>query len=322
MAREGVTERSFYAPLAKVLESFGIRVGSEIKIEYEGRKFSDLEIFINGEKSIVEVKIDGPQKLIEALTDAFQKAEKVGASGSIALLLPPLVRQLPPESLSDIAPNIRISQAIAVLPWYKKKLVNITFLEFAKTLKEAYLHYIKTREVTVSFDLLVETARECVEELAISLRRHLLGETKLLDMALQIIGRFDIYKSMLQEFEVPEEEMKAWIADIMAYTFVNQLLFYHIIAKKRGLAELPPVNPLEPTYRLYDELLTLFESVVSNYPRILGLAPHVCQILKKIKSKAVLILIAKFINIIKRLEPEHVKEELLGRLYQESQQNC
>jgi hypothetical protein len=50
-----------------------------------------------------------------------------------------------------------------------------------------------------------------------------------------VVGRFDIYKSLLEDFSgVSEEEARLYIADITAYILVNQLLFYHIISERLG----------------------------------------------------------------------------------------
>ena len=314
---ERVSERSFYAPLIKVLEQFNIKAAQEIEITYKGVKFPDLEAYIDGEKIIVEVKIDTEYKLSEAIVDAHRKAMLVDATGMIAILLPSEARQLKPEILPDIAPKIRFAQALILLPWYTDQLRNKDFYDLAKILREKYDEYVKTRVPIVSFDLIVNVARDVISDLALILRKHF-GMKKLSDMAMWIVGRFDIYKAMLEEFEVSEEEMRIWIADIMAYILINQILFYHIISKKLKKDPLPSVNPLSPPMDLLDKVAMLMKEVSKEYPRILGSAPHICNILREINDPRIIYVIARFIDTIYALKPENVKEELLGRLYHES----
>jgi len=316
---ERPTERSFYAPLSRILERFGIKVGQEISITYHRTLYPDLEIFINDEKVVIEVKINSNIKLVEAIIEAHEKQRIAEAEGFIAILLPREVREIDPKVLSDIAPKIEINQAIILLPWLSDRWERITFLEFAKKLRETYETYLKTKLPTTNFDVIVRVARDVINDLAITLRRFLLGRLEILNMALQIIGRFDIYKAMLEEFNVSENEMKAWIADIMAYIFVNQILFYHIISKKLNLTPLPKViHPFMPQKNLLDQLYILFNKVSDKYPRILGMASHIIEILKKIRNPTIDIIITKFISAIYALRPENVEEEVLGRLYQES----
>jgi len=302
-----------------MLEKFNIRVGQEVSITYRETRYPDLEIFINDDKIITEVKIDSSIRLIEAIIEAHEKKRIAGAEGFIAILLPRDVKEIDPKLLSEIAPKIEIAQAIVLLPWLSDRWERITFYEFAKRLRESYENYLKTRSSITSFDVIINVAREVINDLALTLRRFLLGRLEILNMALQIIGRFDIYKAMLEEFNVSEEEMKAWIADIMAYIFINQLLFYHIVSKKLNLEPLPEIlDPLRPPRNLLDQLYMLFDKVATKYPRILGMAPYIVDVLVRINNPAVNKIIAKFINAIYALKPENVEEELLGRLYQES----
>jgi|GEM_PF-6498773 hypothetical protein len=88
---------------------------------------------------------------------------------------------------------------------------------------------------------------------------------------MDFVGRFDIYKNLLEDFSgVKEDEARLYIADIKAYILVNQLLFYHIISEKLGYGRLPDVDPLNPPKDFLDVLDETFKKARDTYTHILG----------------------------------------------------
>lgn len=126
--------------------------------------------------------------------------------------------------MKKIGSKLEVSRAVISTPWLTSSLERVTIHELVEQSLNKYLDYLKTLKPIVSYDTIVEIAREVVEELAVALRKHM-GIKKYSDMAMGIVGRFDIYKAMLEEFNVSEQEMRTWIADIMVYLLVNQILF-------------------------------------------------------------------------------------------------
>ena len=297
----------------------GLKITRIQEVSIPGRKFPDIEVIIDHQSIIIPVKIDSEQKLIDDVVYAYDITRKVGASGVIALLFPRNVRDIHPELLEHVGSKLEVSRAVILTPWLSSSLEHITIRELVEQSLNKYLDYLKTLKPIISYDTIVETAREVVEDLAVALRKHM-GIKKYSDMAMGIVGRFDIYKAMLEEFNVSEQEMRAWIADIMAYLLVNQILFTHIVAKKIFRSRLLPHidNLLSPPEDLIKQLKEVFNRVSSDYPKILGSASYICNILLRINDPRVNLAISRFIYVLEPLRPEDVGEELLGRLYHES----
>ncbi len=309
-----ITERSLYGPISDVLKEFGVRSVSEISIR--GERFPDLVAEVNGHKFLIEVKIDTETKLLDDIPKAIDKARKAGIPGmAVVLLFPKEVREISPDLLYEVAPRLRIKKAVAFVPWISDSWRELFLEDFARRLVDRYRVYVKTRLPAVNYDIIVDAAREAVVEIASIIRRSLV--TRYLHDAMAIVGRFDIYRATLKDFEADEEEMKAWIADIAAYLTVNQILFYHILSQKTGkYPPLPDVRPLEPDRDLMDKLNRLFSLAAQDYRPVFG--PNLLPIIKEAGELNSILALGKFIVTLKALRPEYVKAELLGRLYQES----
>jgi predicted RNA methylase len=143
-------------------------------------------------------------------------------------------------------------------------------------------------------------------------------------MAQAIIGRFDFYRSLLEEFVDNEVVMKTYVADIIAYLIVLQLLFAHIVSvNTRGKSVLPEISdpfsiPDDLLERIGEEIST--SGVYEEYKDVLGSLPHLLKILREVKKENINLLrmLGQYVYVIRVLRPENVKEELLGRIYQES----
>jgi len=308
-----ITERSLYKPIGNILKKFGVKSVQEVSIEGEG--FPDIQAEIDGHKFLIEVRIDTESKLLEVVPRAFQKVMKINAQGAISILFPSDVRQIHPSLLDEVAPRLRITKAIVSTPWVTDSWKEICLEDFAQRIAESYRTYIETLLPTVSYDVVVDAAREAVVEIASTIRHNLV--THYLNDAMAIVGRFDIYRATLTEFEAEEEEMKAYIADIATYLIVNQLLFYHILSQKTGkYPSLPDVNPFMPDKNLINRLKERFSLAAQDYQPVFG--PDLLSIIGKAGGLNSVQALSKYISTLKALKPEHVKAELLGRLYQES----
>ncbi|MEM3906745.1 MAG: N-6 DNA methylase [Nitrososphaerota archaeon] len=308
-----ITERSLYKPISKILEQYHIRSIHEVIIE--GGKEPDLLAEINGQKFIIEVKINREAKLLEDVPRAWNKAKKLNAQGFVSILFPSYIREISPDILDSVAPSLEITTTILALPWIADCWKKINLESFARKLWEAYEVYLETKYPSVNYDVIVNAAREAVAEIASIIKRNLVS--RYIDDAMAIVGRFDIYRATLRDFGAREEEMKAWIADIAAYLVTNQLLFYHILSQKvMKYKPLPEVDPLMPDTDLIDKLREMFSDALKDYEPIFG--PDLLSIIKRAGGVNALYALSRYITTLKALKPEHIKSELFGRLYQES----
>ena len=313
-----ITERTLYRPISEILMRHGIQSVEEVFIEVPGYpkpEYPDLVAKVDGYRFVIEVKIDGESKLLEAAARAFSKAVKIGAQGAISMLFPPHVREIHPDVLSSVAPKLVVSATIVALPWLADYWRELALEDFARRVADSYRLYLEERRPIVSYDVIVRAAREAIIEIASSIRQDLIS--KYVDDAMAIVGRFDLYRATLQDFKVREDEMRAWIADIAAYLTICQILFYHMLSRRvRKYPPLPDLNPLLPDEDLFDRLSKLFAEAAKEYEPIFG--PDLLSIVRKSGGMGAATAIAKYITTLKALRPEHVREELLGRLYQES----
>jgi type I restriction-modification system DNA methylase subunit len=304
-----VTEPTLYPYISKVFERFGWRCFHEPSVD---ERFPDLIIEGDGTKVVGEVKINSEIQLTKAIIDADQKARKLGTRNAVALLFPSYVRDIPLNELERNYPRLKVS-ALILTDWVAERK-ELTLEDLAEAFTTSFRDWRETRKVRVSYDLVVDVARDSIREIAGYLRQSL-SQKPVLDSAMAVVGRFDIYKSLLEDFSgVKEDEARLYIADITAYILVNQLLFYHIISERLGFDRLPDVDPLNPPKDFLDILEETLGKGREAYPHILGfdLFPVLREDLRVVWA------VARVVSTLKALRPQHIKEDLFGRLYHET----
>ncbi len=311
-----ITERTLYPYICRVFEDYNWKCETEISI---GGEFPDLILRKDGTTVLAEVKIDSERKLIDAITDAHKKAKKINVDNVVAILFPRDVRQIHPDELERVYRSLKVKY-LALTNWLSDDL-ELTLEEAIRVFSERYEEWLIEKIPKVDYDFVVSVVRESIRDLASILRRHI-TKKPVYDSALAIIGRFDLFKLFIEELgggrveKEIEEEAKLLIADIASYIFINQILFYHIISEKLNYQKLPDVDPFKPPEDLLGILEKLFESVKDRYNKIFGL--NLIPILCKTEKERVNVVIAKLIDALKILKPQHIKEDLLGRLYSET----
>nr|MDO8100183.1 N-6 DNA methylase [Candidatus Njordarchaeota archaeon] len=308
-----IREETIYEYIGKTFAKYGCKHFTLVSVE--GRGPPDLVIEFEGQKVVCEVKIDMETKREEALIDAYTKALRLKTPHAMALLFPSYVRNIAPTELERVYPNLEVSATI-LTEWLADRRESTTLDNLADFVVARFQDWSKTRTSTVNYDLVVDVARASIAEIAAYLRSHLVSGP-ILDSAMAVIGRFDIYKSLLEDISgITENEAKLYIADITAYILANQLLFYHVLSEKLGYERLPDVDPLRPPDDLLSTLEGLFTGVSVEYPRIFGL--DLFPILVRTRDLRIVYSTARLISKIKALRPQHIREDMFGRLYHET----
>ena len=304
-----ITERTLYPFIGRVFERFGWRYFSEPSLD---ECFPDLIFEGDGAKVVSEVKIDSETQLIRAIIDAFQKARRLGTHNAVVLLFPNYVRDIPLSELERNYPRLKVF-ALVLTDWLSERK-ELALKDLAEAFTTSFKDWLKTKKARVSYDLVVDVARDSIREIAGYLRQNF-SQKPVLDSAMAVVGRFDIYKSLLEDFSgVKEDEAKLYIADITAYILINQLLFYHIISEKLGYNKLPDINPLNPPKDFIDVLERILKKGREAYPHILGF--NLFPILRG--DLRIVFSIARVVSTLKALRPQHIREDLFGRLYHET----
>jgi 16S rRNA G966 N2-methylase RsmD len=307
-----VRERTLYEYIGRAFSKYGCTYVTQVGVE---GKEPDLIIEFDGSKVVSEVKIDMETKREEALVDAYAKALTLKTPHAMALLFPSYVRNIPPTELEGMYPNLQVSATI-LTEWLADRKDLTTLDSLASLVTSHFKDWLRTKTPRVNYDLVVDIARGSIGEIAAYLRSHLVRQP-ILDSAMAVIGRFDIYKSLLEDVSgITENEAQLYIADITAYILTNQLLFYQVLSEKLGYDRLPEVNPIHPPDDLLSVLDKLFERVRSEYPRIFGL--DLFPLLMQTQDLRIVYSTARLVSKFKALRPQHIKEDLFGRLYHET----
>jgi len=320
------TERSLYDIITNVFIEVAKQKGINIKSISEPAvragprpRYPDIFLQIDSHRILIQVKIDSVRKLIDDVISTYNIARQINAD-IIGILFPSEIRQIRALILKEIGPKIRIARSLVLTCFLSKSFEKITLQELAENVLESFLKYKETLKPETDYLTVARIARETIEELATALRRHM-GVTYL-DISRAIIGRFDIYRSLLEDF-LREEEIKEYIADIMAYLLVIQLLFAHVVSwKMYGQSVLPRIDdPFQPPVNLLEKIANKIQesSLIQKYGNIIGSMPYVLKIINTIATNEPRInaVIARYIYTLHALRPENVKEELFGRIYQE-----
>lgn len=209
-------------------------------------------------------------------------------------------------------------RAIVVTRGFRGRLDNLSFVEIANRIIESENTFKQKQKPFVAYDAIVEVARDSVQNIAESLRIHHGLEESLADVA---IGRFDLYEALLADVvgkKKLKQEARVLFWDIVAYVLVNQLLFYKIVQKisPEHLPELPDPHPLETNRELPLEVKNCFDQAAKYYNPIF--ASNSIDVLLEASDLRVNQAIARLIFAIRRLEPENVDVDLLGRLYHDT----
>jgi len=321
---ERITERSLYPVIIRLFEDVASRYrvkASGVQEVETGGRYPDILLHINGRRLLIQVKIDRVSKLIEDIVKSYPIARRYNAE-LIGLLFPSEVRRIAPIELNKVAPKLIVSRALVLTEWLSSDFEGA---ELAQVIGEIVREFVKFRRTPipiVNYLTIAKVARETIEELAYALRKYM-GVEKYFSMAQAVIGRFDFYKSLLEDLVEREEVMRTYVADIIAYLVVLQLLFSYVVSvKKYGRSVLPDIaDPLAIPDTLIEDLKKEIElwGLHEVYKEVIGSLPYLLEVLKEIatKNKLVLLALGRYIYAIKVLRPEHVKEELLGRIYQE-----
>lgn len=317
-----ITERSFYPAIIKLVEQVGERLGIKVAGVSEvtvGGKHPDIMFQLDTQRLLVQVKIDTVEKMIDDLVKTYPIASSRQA-GLLLLLLPPEVRRIHPLELEKVAPVVRVKRAIALAPWISKHVEDIELENAIQLIIGVLKEYERVKKPAIDYLTIAFIAREAIEELAGILRDSILKTPRLLDQAQAIIGRFDFYRTLLSEATESEEVTNTYVADIIAYLTILSTLFLHVVSvKKYGRSVLPHINnPFQPPQNLLniiDENIRM-SGVTKDYQFVAEPLLYIINMLKSVED-TVRYTLTQYIYVLQVLKPEHVEEELFGRIYQE-----
>jgi hypothetical protein len=231
--------------------------------------------------------------------DYLKHAKLLGLNGGFAILYPQeLAQPMPVEALRKLVDEGQF-KLVAMFPpedarpflVHEGRLVKI-----ADTIADYVLQPPKLIEPSVAY--IIRALRETANYIVAGLR-HLSGKS-----LKDFFGGESVFTYILQyeEGEIPEEDMRLGAS----YLLVNQLLFYHVLQRRRtGFDEIDPDTIDEPK-----RLERYFERVMDvNYRAIFAF--NVASLISPKFTNEV----RKIISVVHGVAPEKVGGDLLGTIF-------
>ncbi|MGD0646261.1 MAG: N-6 DNA methylase [Candidatus Bathyarchaeia archaeon] len=291
-----------HATESTILDLFIEELAKKVKVltqlsypQISGRKQPDATI---GEKQdyLIEAEWEGNET--KGLVQAA-RYQRLGCKGIFVVMFPNrLRRSMPRAVLLRQAQNAKLS-AIAI--FNDERTQDFFSGTIAEVTNRISVHVLKLIQVEIKTASVISIIREAVEYISATL----VGITEQsLD---EIFGGKSVFDNILQyeEKSYPLKEMRKGAA----YLLVNQILFYHLLSKARP-SDFEELN--EDKIQGFEELQTYFEKVLSiDYRPTFGF-----RIATKLPEEA-LDPVKEAINIIKILQPERIKHDILGKIFHE-----
>jgi hypothetical protein len=299
---ETVNERSLYDPILAIARTEGL--DGLVETSHGGGP-SDVLLYVGRDTAaprvVLEAKIGGPESLGKAVAQASRYARDRGLTDSIVVSFPEEIRA-PVESPNELRLKLEevTGQCIILTgPW--TDCLRIPIPNLLRGLKE---RFAVEREAAPSLSFVIDSVRATVVDLATHLRSRARVAGPLID---EIVGRFDLFVGLSGSED--RDKLRASAFDLASYLLANQILFYHLYERATKRVEALPRE------------LSSFAPLRKCLRRIRGID------FEPIYATDVLDLIAEDKETVSSIEdlvlqsialrPEHLKQDLLGRLFHE-----
>ncbi len=291
-----------HATESTILDLFKEELAKKVKVltqlsypQLSGRKQPDATI---GEKQDYFIEAEWEGNETKGLVQAA-RYQRLGCKGIFVVMFPNrLRRSMPRAVLLRQAQNAKLS-AIAI--FNDERTQDFFSGTIDEVTSRISVHVLKEIQVEIKTASVISIIREAVEYISATLA----GITEQsLD---EIFGGKSVFDNILQyeEKSYPLKEMRKGAA----YLLVNQILFYHLLSKARP-SDFEELN--EDKIQSFEELQTYFEKVLKiDYRPTFGF-----RIATKLPEEA-LDPVKEAVNIIKILQPERIKHDILGKIFHE-----
>jgi hypothetical protein len=290
-------ERTFYAPILRLLENLGFVGAQEIKLSQDGL-FIDILFKLGANKYVLEVKIgEGTREFLKSIVQAYEYGIKYGTNNIIVIRYPKDVRKINNlEKINEVAIDRTCESIFLTDSWYEyvelspqeslnqlkakidKKLLAVQNIEHAsKILKDSIR--VLSRMISKGYD------KEKLEKLFDYLTKD-----------------FGLFKGLSET----KKKLDNQLMDLLAYILVNQILFYFLYSKRKpeSLPEIKGIHSLDDLERYFGKIRNI------NFKPIFDI-----EVIKKIPPDAEIIdVLNSIILCLSALRIEEIRHDLYGRL--------
>ena len=296
-----ITENTINSYLSQLFKEYGFKQLPQMDIS--GRKQPDHLLEYKGLKIISETEVgDFKKELAEALCQLTKYNSELRWDNLLAIIFPDSVRKpIPIESSREAINDILKQTKIKAYYTLKGKSTAIfdkgTVFDFLSELRKIVESTFEKPEI--DFDSLVKVLRDLTEEFSFVMRSLQIGD----QVYRTPVGSFELFTAIAEK---DENTLQTSAVDLVAYIFINQLLFYKIFADKHS--QLPKLRPIEELSELkirYEKILDIdFKAIYAI--DIISILPE---------NKLIINEINKIINVINNLPFEDVEHDILGRFF-------
>lgn len=298
------TENTITTLLKDELKSRGVKARPFLSVETpEGRREVDIWC-TNGGAYPIEAKFterDFFAAVSKVSNDYIKHYKTLRINGGFALLYPDeLSQSMPQELVERLAHELKFKLAAMFLPEDARKSFTI-FEGKLSEIADILAKYILTppEYVEPSVEYIIKVLSDSAKYLTASLK-HLSGA----DLE-DLFGGEEVFKHILQyeKEEYPVEELRL----AAAYILVNQLLFYHVLSRRRPY-QFPEID-VDKIKKPVDLLKYYLKVLGINYRAVLQY-----DVVSRIPEEHYDV-VRKIIGVIKALSPEKVGGDLLGTIF-------
>ncbi len=292
-----IQESTLYPDLIQHLIEQGFNAFGETKFKDGTRP--DILFEYQGEKFVVEVKLDAPKIALEAVAQATQYAKKLDTQNFIVLVFPKKLKGqavLSTDFLKEIVLKTEI--LVYVSTKWVKNIPSITFIDFVEEFKEK----LEKKEPTIDFETVVNRINDYVTDFNSAVYQF--NQESLTE---EIVDKLDLF-SAIGDFKDKESAQKQ-VLNLASFLLFNQILFYYIFQKKTKdkVAELTEIEQVKDIQNYFDQIQEIdYKSIYKI--NILGHIPNEPYFIGKLND---------LIVGIQGLRAEYITHDLAGRFFHE-----
>jgi len=295
-------ERSFYAPLIRLLDNLGFTGISEVKPPGTNR-YIDILFEHEKESYILEVKIDDKRDpniaLLKGIVQSYEYSMKHGTKNQIVIVYPPDARK---EGSIDEVNEIAIDRTCKCIfltrEWYE--LVDFSVKESITQLKgKIEKKLLSAKNIETASGVL----QSSIKSLSKLINKEYKDELSIKDLINFLTKDHGLFLSLSRTKN--ERVLKNQAIDLLSYIIVNQILFYFLYSKKTE-----KVEEIRKIHAIY-ELNNYFNQIKKiDFEPIFDI-----DVISKIPvTKDIIEQINNIITVLSPLGIEEMKQDLYGKL--------
>jgi len=269
----------------------------------EGNKQPDHLLEYKGTKIISETEMGNYSvKLSMALKQLYNYNSQLHWDNSIVIIFPESARQSisiynSEEALRDIVKRTNIEGIYQIKGKAFERFEKGNIYDLIKVIKEIIEKDIKKPEI--DFNTVVEALRKVTEEFSMTLREQKIGD----QVYETPVGSFELFTAIAEE---DDADWNTSLIDLLAYIFINQLLFYHILSlKNTELSPLKEIDNIQEILIRFNHIQTIDFKAIYDV-NVVAMLPRNIKIIEEVNN-----IIRHIIN----LPIDKLEHDILGRFF-------